>query len=168
MIKNYLTQLKQEFHHYSGADCAKDLMAGLTVAAVALPLALAFGVSSGSTAAAGLVTAIIAGLVIGALSGGFYQISCLLYTSSNGFIPVTVSFTSTHISDPFPCSFLILTGVKHGKACQRAPVIYISSIICRWQWISCKAFCTFKCRNVASIRTEIMSKHSTYSGIKIS
>ena len=75
MIKNYLTQLKQEFHHYSGADCAKDLMAGLTVAAVALPLALAFGVSSGSTAAAGLVTAIIAGLVIGALSGGFYQIS---------------------------------------------------------------------------------------------
>ena len=53
----------------------KDLMAGLTVAAVALPLALAFGVSSGSTAAAGLVTAIIAGLVIGALSGGYYQIS---------------------------------------------------------------------------------------------
>ena len=37
-------------------------MAGLTVAAVALPLALAFGVSSGATAAAGLVTAIIAGL----------------------------------------------------------------------------------------------------------
>ena len=75
MIKNYLTQLKQEFHHYSGSDFARDLMAGLTVAAVALPLALAFGVSSGSTAAAGLVTAIIAGLVIGTLSGGFYQIS---------------------------------------------------------------------------------------------
>ena len=36
-------------------------MAGLTVCAVALPLALAFGVSSGATAAAGLVTAIIAG-----------------------------------------------------------------------------------------------------------
>lgn len=42
---------------------------------MALPLALAFGVSSGATAAAGLVTAIIAGLVIGAFSGGFYQIS---------------------------------------------------------------------------------------------
>ena len=62
MIKNYVTQLKSEFRNYSGADCMKDLMAGLTVAAVALPLALAFGVSSGSTAAAGLVTAIIAGL----------------------------------------------------------------------------------------------------------
>ena len=52
-----------------------DLMAGLTVAAVALPLALAFGVSAGATAACGLVTAIIAGLVISALTGGYYQIS---------------------------------------------------------------------------------------------
>lgn len=75
LIRNYVQQLKKEFKNYSGSDLIKDLMAGLTVAAVALPLALAFGVSSGATAAAGLVTAIIAGLVIGAFSGGFYQIS---------------------------------------------------------------------------------------------
>ena len=75
LIRNYVQQLKKEFKNYSGADLIKDLMAGLTVAAVALPLALAFGVSSGSTAAAGLVTAMIAGLVIGTLSGGYYQIS---------------------------------------------------------------------------------------------
>ena len=50
-------------------------MAGLTVAAVALPLALAFSVSAGATAACGLVPAIIAGLVISALTGGYYQIS---------------------------------------------------------------------------------------------
>lgn len=75
LIRNYVQQLKKEFKNYSGADLIKDLMAGLTVAAVALPLALAFGVSSGATAAAGLVTAIIAGMVIGAFSGGFYQIS---------------------------------------------------------------------------------------------
>ena len=75
LIRNYVQPLKKEFKNYSGADLIKDLMAGLTVAAVALPLALAFGVSSGATAAAGLVTAIIAGLVIGAFSGGFYQIS---------------------------------------------------------------------------------------------
>ncbi|MBK8797907.1 MAG: SulP family inorganic anion transporter [Anaerolineales bacterium] len=42
---------------------------------MALPLALAFGVASGATAAAGLVTAILAGLIIGALSGAPYQIS---------------------------------------------------------------------------------------------
>lgn len=50
-------------------------MAGLTVAAVALPLALAFGVSSGADAASGLITAIVAGIVIGLLSGASYQIS---------------------------------------------------------------------------------------------
>lgn len=50
-------------------------MAGLTVAAVALPLALAFGVSSGATAASGLLTAIISGFFISLLGGAFYQIS---------------------------------------------------------------------------------------------
>jgi sulfate permease, SulP family len=65
----------QEFKGYSGAQFRRDLLAGLTVAAVALPLALAFGVASQATAAAGLVTAIIAGFVIGALSGAPYQIS---------------------------------------------------------------------------------------------
>lgn len=43
--------------------------------AVALPLALAFGVSSGASAASGLITAIAAGLIIGILGGASYQIS---------------------------------------------------------------------------------------------
>lgn len=75
MLKNYFAMLKTEFSGYNPKKLSADLMAGLTVAAVALPLALAFGVSSGADAAAGLITAIIAGLVIGALSGGYYQIS---------------------------------------------------------------------------------------------
>ena len=61
LFKNYITDMKTEFAGYNGARLGKDLMAGVTVAAVALPLALAFGVSSGATAAAGLVTAIIGG-----------------------------------------------------------------------------------------------------------
>ena len=69
------TLWRQEFSGYSRERFGCDLVAGLTVAAVALPLALAFGVASGSTAAAGLITAIIAGFVIGALSGAPYQIS---------------------------------------------------------------------------------------------
>ena len=75
MIKRYTNLLQQEFRHYSKRKLQKYLLSGLTVAAVALPLALAFGVSSGADAAAGMITAIIAGLVIGTLSGGFYQIS---------------------------------------------------------------------------------------------
>ncbi|MGN1008036.1 MAG: SulP family inorganic anion transporter [Butyricicoccus sp.] len=75
MLKNYISDLRREFKGYNGKALTQDLMAGLTVAAVALPLALAFGVSSGADAAAGLVTAIVAGIVISLLSGGFYQIS---------------------------------------------------------------------------------------------
>lgn len=75
MFKNYVQLLKAEFQGYSLSKLRKDLLAGLTVAAVALPLAIAFGVSSGIDAAAGLITAIVAGVVIGTLSGGFYQIS---------------------------------------------------------------------------------------------
>ncbi len=67
--------LKNEFHGYNGKKFSKDLLAGLTVTAVALPLALAFGIQCGATAEAGLITAIIAGLIIGALSGASYQIS---------------------------------------------------------------------------------------------
>ncbi len=75
MIKQFAGILKREFSGYNSKKFGKDVLAGITVAAVALPLALAFGVSSGATAASGLVTAIISGLIIGALSGASYQIS---------------------------------------------------------------------------------------------
>ena len=71
----YLHLLKREFQGYNAKSLTADLLSGITVAAVALPLALAFGVSSGADAAAGLITAIVAGLVISLLSGGYYQIS---------------------------------------------------------------------------------------------
>ncbi len=75
MFTQYIRDLKKEFSNYNSSIFMKDLLAGLTVTAVALPLALAFGVSSGANAAAGLITAIIAGLVISSLSGAYYQIS---------------------------------------------------------------------------------------------
>lgn len=71
----YFGMLKEEFTGYNASALSKDLLAGLTVSAVALPLALAFGVSSGADAGAGLITAIVAGLIISALSGAYYQIS---------------------------------------------------------------------------------------------
>ena len=75
MLKKYITDLKHEFSGYNAGKLIKDILSGITVAAVALPLALAFGVSSGADAAAGLVTAIIGGLVIGLLGGASFQIS---------------------------------------------------------------------------------------------
>mgnify|MGYP004535120329 FL=1 len=75
LLKDYVTDIRNEFKGYNGKRFSKDLMAGITVAAVALPLALAFGVSSGATAAAGLVTAIIGGIIISIFSGASFQIS---------------------------------------------------------------------------------------------
>lgn len=66
---------RAEFEGYNLAKFQRDLLAGITVAAVALPLALAFGVASGATAAAGLVTAILSGFIIGGLGGAAHQIS---------------------------------------------------------------------------------------------
>ena len=73
--RNLARLYKDEFTGYSLPKFQQDLLAGLTVAAVALPLALAFGVASGASAAAGLVTAILAGLIMGALTGAPFQIS---------------------------------------------------------------------------------------------
>lgn len=67
--------LRHEFAGYTPVKFRQDVVAGFAVTAVALPLALAFAVASGANAAAGLVTAIVAGLVIGGLSGAPYQIS---------------------------------------------------------------------------------------------
>lgn len=75
MFRNFAGILKREFAGYNASKLAQDALAGVTVAAVALPLALAFGVSCGADAAAGLITAIIAGIVISALSGASFQIS---------------------------------------------------------------------------------------------
>ncbi len=52
-----------------------DVVAGLTVGVVALPLALAFGIATGLGAEAGLMTAIVAGLVAGVFGGSNVQVS---------------------------------------------------------------------------------------------
>ncbi len=71
----FIALIRREFRDYNFAALQKDLLAGVTVGAVALPLALAFGIASGADAAAGLVTAVLAGFLIGGLSGAPYQIS---------------------------------------------------------------------------------------------
>ncbi|MFJ2648283.1 SulP family inorganic anion transporter [Streptomyces sp. NPDC087420] len=58
-----------------GRSPRKDLLAGLTVAIVALPLALGFGISSGAGAEAGLVTAVVAGAIAAVFGGSHLQVS---------------------------------------------------------------------------------------------
>ncbi|MGW4162559.1 SulP family inorganic anion transporter [Streptomyces sp. NPDC004788] len=58
-----------------GRNPQRDLLAGLTVAIVALPLALGFGVSSGLGAEAGLATAVVAGALAALFGGSNLQVS---------------------------------------------------------------------------------------------
>ena len=60
--------------HYSRELLMKDLMAGVIVGIVAIPLAIAFGIASGVGPTEGLVTAIIAGLLISVFGGSKVQI----------------------------------------------------------------------------------------------
>ena len=59
---------------YSGAQLSQDALAGVIVGIVAIPLAIAFGISSGVGPTEGLVTAIIAGLIIALFGGSKVQI----------------------------------------------------------------------------------------------
>lgn len=60
---------------YDAGGVRSDLLAGITVAVVALPLALGFGVTSGAGAAAGLYTAIVAGTLAAVFGGSSFQVS---------------------------------------------------------------------------------------------
>jgi len=69
-----------------------DLVAGLTVGVVALPLALAFGVTSGLGPAAGLATAIVAGIVAAVFGGSNVQVSGPTGAMTVVLVPVVARF----------------------------------------------------------------------------
>ncbi|PYM14241.1 MAG: sodium-independent anion transporter, partial [Verrucomicrobia bacterium] len=67
-------RLAETLKHYSREDLFADLVAGITVGIVALPLAMAFGIASGVKPEAGIFTAVVAGFIISALGGSRVQI----------------------------------------------------------------------------------------------
>lgn len=69
-----------------------DLVAGVTVGVVALPLALGFGVTSGLGAAAGLVTAIVAGVVAAVFGGSSLQVSGPTGAMTVVLVPIVAAF----------------------------------------------------------------------------
>jgi SulP family sulfate permease len=67
-------KLLDVFGNYSRERFMKDLMAGVIVGIVALPLAIAFGIASGVSPEKGLITAIIGGFIVSFLGGCSVQI----------------------------------------------------------------------------------------------
>ncbi len=68
-------RLLESLAGYDRAAFGADLLAGLTVGVVALPLAMAFGIASGVSPQAGIYTAIVGGFVVSLLGGSRLQIA---------------------------------------------------------------------------------------------
>lgn len=88
---------------YSLAKFASDAVAGVTVGLVALPLAMAFAISSGVSPQAGIYCAIVAGFLISALGGSMVQIG----GPTGAFVVVVAGIVTAHgVEGLFMCTLM--------------------------------------------------------------
>lgn len=96
-------RLVEALRHYDARTFVRDLGAGVTVGLVALPLAMAFAISSGAPPQSGIYTAIVAGLLVSALGGSRTQIG----GPTGAFVVVISGIIAHHGMDGlFMCTFL--------------------------------------------------------------
>src|SRR6059058_4849348 len=88
---------------YSPDDLRHDLIAGVTVGLVALPLAMAFAISSGVSPQSGIYCAIITGLIVSAFGGSRFQIA----GPTGAFVVVVSGIVAAHGLDGlFMCTMM--------------------------------------------------------------
>src|SRR5579872_5216953 len=81
----------------------RDVIAGITVGVVALPLAMAFAISSGLTPQAGIYTAIVAGAIVSVFGGSRVQIG----GPTGAFVVIVAGIVATHgIDGLFMCTMM--------------------------------------------------------------
>jgi SulP family sulfate permease len=91
-INDFLPKSIQCLREYNGQKFFSDVVAGITVGLVAMPLAMAFAIASGVSPQAGLYTAIIAGFLISALGGSSSQIG----GPTGAFVVVVYGIVARH------------------------------------------------------------------------
>ena len=88
---------------YSLQKCSHDLVAGVTVGLVALPLAMAFSIASGLTPQAGIYCAIVTGFLISLLGGSKTQIG----GPTGAFVLVVAAIVAAHgVDGLFMCTMM--------------------------------------------------------------
>ena len=73
-VPAFRPRLLEMYGEYTVARLRTDILSGITVGILALPLAIAFAIASGMTPESGIYTAIIAGFIISLLGGSRVQI----------------------------------------------------------------------------------------------
>src|SRR5436853_486731 len=112
-IEDWLPKSAILLRHYDRHKFASDLIAGVTVGLVALPLAMAFAIASGVPPQAGLYCAIVTGFLISALGGSKTQIG----GPTGAFVVVVAGIIAKHgIDGLFMCTMmagvlLVLLGI---------------------------------------------------------
>ncbi len=89
---SFRPKLLDSLKGYDRATFVSDLIAGITVGVIALPLAIGFAIASGVNPAQGIWTAIIAGFLISALGGTKVQIG----GPTGAFVPILAGIVATH------------------------------------------------------------------------
>jgi sulfate permease, SulP family len=88
---------------YTGSILLADVVAGVTVGLVALPLAMAFAIASGLTPQAGIYCAVITGFIISALGGSHFQIG----GPTGAFVVVVAGIVAEHgVDGLFMCTLM--------------------------------------------------------------
>ncbi|MCH6264086.1 SulP family inorganic anion transporter [Neobacillus citreus] len=82
----------KRFHHYSLKSVPKDLLSGLIVGVIAIPLGMAFAIASGVKPEYGIYTTIVAGILISLFGGSKYQIG----GPTGAFIPILFGIVMTY------------------------------------------------------------------------
>jgi sulfate permease, SulP family len=90
--RTWRPSLVDAFARYDRSTLAADLIAGVTVGVVALPLAMAFGIASGVTPQAGIYTAIVGGFLVSLLGGSSIQVS----GPTGAFVVIVAGIISAH------------------------------------------------------------------------
>ena len=85
-------RLLEVIPQYTRDDAARDIVAGITVGLVALPLAMAFGIASGTSPQAGIYTAIVGGMIVSLLGGSRIQIG----GPTGAFVVVVAAIIAEH------------------------------------------------------------------------
>ncbi|MEU6724040.1 SulP family inorganic anion transporter [Nonomuraea wenchangensis] len=99
-----------------GRHPRRDLLAGLTVAIVALPLALGFGISSGLGAEAGLATAVVAGALAAVFGGSALQVSGPTGAMTVVLVPIMHAHGASGVLTVGVLAGLLLMGLALARA----------------------------------------------------
>lgn len=84
MLNRLIANMQQSVHDYSYQHFRRDLVAGIIVGFIAIPLAMAFAIASGVKPEYGLYTTIIAGILISLLGGSRFQVG----GPTGAFVPI--------------------------------------------------------------------------------